>query len=669
MYPVYLKMQNFLSFEDQEYTFSQDKAYLIQGVNNSKDNQSSNGAGKSSLQSAIEYAVAKTTSRKCRDIKLVRRGQKSPALVELHINCPMRKETLIIRRTIPLKGSTTCECWHNEVRDENKISLATVPDADKFIIQWLGIELKDIQNYFIINRERYKSFFKTSDTELLALFSRFSNTSPIDGMIDKVKKDVESKDLELQNLVDSKIAKEAEISLLEKQLNEEQERDIAEEIEVKKQSLLNKIHYQNVYAVFKYHYLTKYVDLKIDSYKAILSGYNTELGKLSDGFKKFNNDAIKDEISGFESQLINKNKLKKEAEDIKTDINSKLTSIQTKISGLNVVLGGKITCPNCKHEFLADPTKDLVEVKGEVRSLKTKQSKYNNDISETELVEKEVQNSIKSIKQSISDLELKEQANRVKRNSINSELDKVNKNISNIKLKINELEGSKVIISKQINNHTNINIPSINNQIKSLKNSFDNGEVITKLEDDIYDYKNSYKKIEEGIKVKQDEIFETKQWETNFKRFKSHIAKKSLLTIQSKINEQLKLMKSDMRVRLEGFKEKADGSLSEKITSTIIDNGDLVDFASLSGGERVRVDFACILTLQEIINSTHKYGGLNLLFVDEITEGIDPTGLALLMHSMPKNKSIFVITHIQMDSMYDDVLTIENNNGISTIKL
>ena len=126
-------------------------------------------------------------------------------------------------------------------------------------------------------------------------------------------------------------------------------------------------------------------------------------------------------------------------------------------------------------------------------------------------------------------------------------------------------------------------------------------------------------------------------------------------------------MKSELRLKLEGFKQKADGTLKEEISPKIIDNGEEITFGSLSGGERVRVDFATILSLQDIINQTHPYGGLDCLWTDEIGEGIDPLGLKLLMCSMPKDRTVLVTTHVSIKDLYDGVLVVENINGISSI--
>ena len=76
---------------------------------------------------------------------------------------------------------------------------------------------------------------------------------------------------------------------------------------------------------------------------------------------------------------------------------------------------------------------------------------------------------------------------------------------------------------------------------------------------------------------------------------------------------------------------------------------EVVGFNELSGGERVRMDQATILTHQDIINETHPYGGLDLLWQDEVIRldtAEDETMEHELVHPPSKIKYINVPTII-----------------------
>ena len=664
MHPTYLKIQNFLSFKDQEYTFDTDRAYLIQGVNNSKDSQASNGSGKSSLQSAIEYAITKTTSRKCRDVNLIRRGQESSAFIELHILCPIRKETLKIIRTIPIKGSTTCEVYVND----SKVTLANVLDSDNYILDWIGIEKEDLQNYFIINRERYTSFFSSSNTKKLTLVSRFSNTSQIDKMVENVLVKVSEKEDEIKALEDKISSINSKIELLDSQILKEQNRNIKEEIKTEVEKLQKKNQFIKYSSTIRTYWIDNYLNQKIQSNNNDIAVLNSKLSIVSKELENLKNASINSQIEVKKKQDKEQQILLYEITEIKDSFDKKITAIDSEIKKLNITLSGSITCPKCKHEFLFDDRNESVDdIKSKIQNLeRDKQVIVTGDLKETELLLEDTQKEIDSINKSLQDLRKQENENDIKINNCKKSFVELESYIGDLKRKGNKYKNLQDSVDQIIKNNT----LKIKNNLESIKSvqSKDNKGLIIELKLDHNQLQIELKSYEADILIKQNEKSDIAAWETNFKKFKSYLAQKSLLTIQAKINEQLKLMKSDLRIKLEGFKQKADGTLKEEITPLIIDNGEVVEFSALSGGERVRVDFSTILVLQEIINSTHKYGGLNLLFVDEITEGVDPLGISLLMKSMPKNKSIFVITHIQMDSMYEYIVTIENNNGISTIK-
>jgi DNA repair exonuclease SbcCD ATPase subunit len=665
MYISELYLCNFLSYKDQEFKFEAGKPLLIQGINNSKDSQESNGSGKSGLQSALEYLLLKTTSRKGQDIKLIRRGQKEDAVVSCEIVCPVRKQTLSIKRTIPQKGSTTIEIKINTVKQE----IATVPDGNAFILKWLDITSEDLQNYYIINKERYTSFFYSSNSKKISLISRFANINIIDGVEDEVKKDVDEKDKEI-NVLDTKIikldskleeCKEQLESELDRDLNQEKEDKILDlktqikEIQEKDDILLEDIikMEDNVVENNK-----KYVNLKAQFDKLSKSIESAKESKYTSKITKIN-----DSIEVVEGDI-------NETNLIKDTFLENIESIDKELRKINVSLAGSVSavCPKCDHNFKFIPKSDFT-----IEELEAKKQTYSSDrietttnIDETNSIIEELQGDVKKFKEDLSKIKTKQKEDDVKIQLLKEDLDSKEELLSKEKRGIKAIENA-INLSKDIVENNALKIKELNTNIEFFTNASVENTTVNDLKTKIKDYQQDIDVVNVDIRDKQEERFKINQWVFNFNNFRLKLAQESLLVIQNKVNEQLKEMNSDLRLKLEGFKQKADGTLKEEITPKIIDNGEEVTFGSLSGGERVRVDYATILSLQDIINQTHPYGGLDLVWTDEIGEGIDPLGLKLLMKSMPKDRTVLVTTHVTIKDLYEGIVMVENNNGISTI--
>ena len=119
---------------------------------------------------------------------------------------------------------------------------------------------------------------------------------------------------------------------------------------------------------------------------------------------------------------------------------------------------------------------------------------------------------------------------------------------------------------------------------------------------------------------------------------------------------------------MEGFKMLSNGTFKDEITAKILRNVERT-FASFSGGEQGRLLFAAILANRHMLNSTHKYGGLDFLSVDEVFEGVDSLGLKSLIKSAKLlDIAVMVITHVTDEEVSDDILLIEKVNGISYVK-
>jgi len=658
-----VKARDFGSFKSLDYNFSSSPV-LVQGENLSDDSQESNGSGKSFINSAIEYCLFKST-RKVKDIELVRHGQKE-AYLSLEIYCPIRKETLLIERKIKVKGSGASQLSINgEILHSFEDKM--VAEIDTKMFDWIDVSKEDLQNYYIVNKERYKSIFSSSNREKMALISRFSKSDLIDGIDEFVKADVKILEAELASKKSTKDSIIGKIKVYKEEIDNELDRDIEadraqqindinSEIKLVEDSIryVNR-HNEEIEASIKYKLKeSAAVERKLKRVEKILSEVAgsdcTKDLEMLDEYIKSNSDSLKSKEKDL-SRLVHN---RREVEDIISDIEKNIT--------------GAVTCPKCKHEFLiGDPDIDI-EDEREAKHL-------------SEDILKGVGNNIQKIKAAINSIESEAKALQsdksilMIRDGFSSRWTvKLNKMISRI---VNEFEGlNRDMASKK--KEVEYNNESIRLKRKSIKEKEASKDAVMLLGRNdklISEYRVKLKEqgkvlysVNKDINILKISIFDTEQWITNFKKFNMHLANRSLATIQTNCNKFLESIKSDIQVRWEGFKVLGTGKLKEEITSYIYRNGEERDFWSFSGGERARLDISMILTLQGMINSTHKYGGLQFLSLDEIGEGTDAQGLSDIMKSLSVvEKTIMITTHVVNRNIGENILLVRKVNDVSTL--
>ena len=114
-------------------------------------------------------------------------------------------------------------------------------------------------------------------------------------------------------------------------------------------------------------------------------------------------------------------------------------------------------------------------------------------------------------------------------------------------------------------------------------------------------------------------------------------------------------------------------SFNEELEETIINNGRVLSYISLSGGEKRKINLSVMLALQSLLTHTSKEQS-NIIFFDEIAENMDEDGCQgihnLLKSLKEEDKTVFLITHnTHLKSLLDgcQILTIEKKNGESRV--
>lgn len=712
-----VRAKNFLTYEELQYNFV-DKPLMIQGLNLTDDKQKSNGSGKSSIQAMIEFCITGDNSRGVRDIELIRFGCKE-SLLDLFVTCNTRKEEIHISWKIKSKGSNVLNIHKTkDGKNWEEVVFSNVNDGKKWILKWFAISKEDLFNYFIINKTRFKSFFKSSNKEKVELINRFSDASVIDGIedIDTEELDKEYNELN-ENILRTEGKIEAQVENLQKEkdrdleteykekvaeINEDNE-DIDEEISEIKNDISEKeelISEQND-SIKKYkedNLLQKgkkeELELKIEDKKKEFHNINKELEiaqEAVDNFEGTNWDdkkkVHKDNITGIKEDIKTK-----ESDLKKVELNEE--QVLKILNDLSIKLSGTITCPSCSHEFLTSGDLTLDELKDKQAKAETLkgsiQKKLQEKDSEITILKSSIETQNGCI-EGINELEEKEyeskkvfldKVNEIngKVNIKNSELtklktelqeiiDTISENdveITSIKNKISQYEQDIKGFNSEIENYGKEKEAN-NNLLKSLK-KVDNDEEINSIRLSIKNLESEKKEFEKDFKELEDELYKINQWKNNFKQFKMHVANKSLETMEFHCNRYLKGMGSDLKAKFDGYKVLANGTVKDEITARVIRNDERT-FSSFSGGEQGRLLFASILANRHMINNTHPYGGLHFLSIDEVFEGVDGVGLQSLVEEAKKLQTcIMIITHVTDETVTEDILRVVKRNGISKIE-
>lgn len=665
MYPTRIVLKNFGPFESIDYDFRQEAIAVI-GENRTQDDQLSNGSGKSFLEQGLFYGIYGVNLRDKQDKKLIRKGFDT-AYICVFIYCPIRRQTLKIERELRTKGSSVLAIYLISENDEiEKVQFATVLDGNRYIANWVEISAEDAKSYYIVSKGNYNSFFRSSNTEKLALISRFINFS----MLDKTKSIIDDKVLvlneEKQVLDRSKASYEGKLSVYQEQLQEILDSNPEEEQlqEIKKAE----DYIEDVKRAIELN------ELRISKEQQSVLGLKHSLSELEKLRTKVSEELSNIDTSNFDAiykeidEDVDVCRQEKRTEENSLNvIQNRIVDIKRTLNKIEVLLSGIIVCPNCQHEFFLKTDKTVQEIK---KQKEVAEIELNKESEEKKIAEKSIEELDSVLDEYMS---LKSQTDK--------EFDEVANQQRSLKKKILELEHNIGGLDQQIKSKENL--------VKTLQNEIENGENLISLKlTYIKDLKNtkvvkkSTDEIENTIKEtehliddqckkitnKNDEIFKIQRWTQRFKDFKMYLAMEQLKNIQSRANEILKSMGSDLRLMIEGFKVDAKGKVKEEITPYVF-RDEMESFFYYSGGEQARTEIALILAIQQMINATKQYGGMQFLLVDEILESADSLGIENIISSIKFLKqSSIIVTHVPKINEEISQIRIIKENGISRLE-
>ena len=458
----------------------------------------------------------------------------------------------------------------------------------------------------------------------------------------------------------------------------------------------------------------KQINRQIDDATATLKQSKDEQQRYAESYKKHCDDetkltekdiALKEKINAEISKI--DVKLDKIEEDINAN-KKRQAELSALISRNETLLNGAVICPKCQHKFFVneditvdDVKKTLDDLRSEERTKKEEAAKL---IKEFDFVDEDGAKKSEEI-DSIN----------AKMKARSNELDAEYRELKSLSGKVDQAENSVISLQKQLANAEN-ELDRLNGKIEVMRNRLF-GEITGILEGRVMNGKNYIEQqdssivflkgqmsqyqqskkelieapetdfeasLQESLEKYQDELksaqkiaseIETKynrlkEQELHFTMFKSYIANKKIDALSHIVNDFLEKIGSDIRLKLEGFTVTKTGKFRDKISVQVMRDGiDCGSYHKFSGGEKARLNLACILSLHTLTNSNCEEGkGLDFIIIDELLDKSDEVGMATYCEALNKlGQTALLITQGAISEGYPHKLLIVKKQGVSTI--
>lgn len=600
--PIKIEIYNLFAHKESVYEFKNNSCTVIFGKNETDRGLENNGAGKTTLFEAISIALTNESLRAIKRENFINREEEECKIV-FHLFNPVMKMKLKIVRTFFRSGKPVkVEIWEN---GELNKQITSVNEANKRVLELIGISRKDLLRYFIISQDNRYTFFTASDGEKKEIMNRITSADMINPVIEELDLRYKEKNAEYKE-IDDEIGKLSDKKeLLVEQREEVLANDNTEE--------------------------------ELNELSEKISEAEEEIGEIDGNLEKWKK-AVKTREEQIQAITVedttqlkkDRKKLKEEMEELDSEISENKRTEKK----LKAELEDTITCPKCSHEFIHESELDL-SVEDTKSLLAEAQSEIKKQTKKYEVKETKLKNFNKKIKEAerAEELvgEIEEEKSGYERKIKNKTQDR-----ADLLVKIEKWETEKRAIKKRKKDDKLLN--SLNQRI---------GECDTEIE-----------KLTKQLLPISEEMDTIKFWQFNMGRsgFMTYLANKSIKIIEGITNSYLRKFGVDISVLINGFTILKSGEVREKIDIFVLNDGVTAEaFLAKSGGERGRVTLAGVLGIQHLINLSTNGKGLNLLCFDECFHGMDSKGQENIIKIFEKmGITILVITQNVSESFNNE---------------
>lgn len=206
------------------------------------------------------------------------------------------------------------------------------------------------------------------------------------------------------------------------------------------------------------------------------------------------------------------------------------------------------------------------------------------------------------------------------------------------------------------------NINTFSNELKSLESGPKDEQlesikkIVTNMEDQIT--QSNIDKVKNEDKLNWNKIVEEILGEKGLKQM-------AIKTILPSLNGEIYRLMTEMHLDYKVI-------FDEEFNATISHLGQEISIATLSRGETKKVDFVVLIAVIKLMKM--RFPGINLLFLDEIFDGVDSDGIYGILKILGKTSkdlglNTFVISHIQQlpNETFDYRIEIEKKNNFSNL--
>lgn len=600
--PSKIEIYNLFAHKESVYDFKNNTCTVIFGKNETDRGLENNGAGKTTLFEAICIALTNESLRAIKKDSFINRDEEECKIV-FHLFNPVLKMKLRISRQF-FRGnkSAKIEIWEN---DKLNTQVVSVNEANKRVLELIGISREDLLRYFIISQDNRYTFFTASDGEKKEIMNRITSADMINPVIEELDLRYKEKNAEYKE-IDDEIGKLSDKKeLLVEQMEEVLANDNTEE-ELSELSEKIKEAEEEIEEIDgNLEKWKKAVKTREEQIKAITVEDTTQLKK-------------------------DRKKLKTEIDELETELSENRRTAKK----LKTELEDTIVCPNCEHEFIHESELDL-------------------SVEDTKALLKEAQDEIKAQekKLSIKETKLKKLNAKIKEAERAEEL-------------VGEIEDEKSGYERKIKNKTEDKL-ELKNKIgkweedkRIIKKRKKDDKLLNSLNQRIGECDTEIDRLTQSLLPISEEMETIKFWQFNMGRsgFMTYLANKSIKIIEGITNSYLRKFGVDISVLINGFTVLRSGEVREKIDVFVLNDGVTAElFMAKSGGERGRVTLAGVLGIQHLINLSTNGRGLNLLCFDECFHGMDSKGQENIIKIFEKmGITILVITQNVSESFNNE---------------
>ena len=611
--PVKIEFKNLFSHIDSSYEFTNNRSVVIFGDNRTDRSLENNGAGKTTLFEAICIALTNESLRNIKKDNFINREADS-CFISFELHNPVLRKELIIQRTFFRGGKpVNVKIFENGAQNTQ---VTSVVEANKRVLELIGISREDLLRYYIISQDNHYTFFTASDTEKKEIMNRITSADMINPAIEELnnRKAIKQDELRLLSLERDKLSGKKEtlaeqrLELLESDNNDEEIAELEERISENK-DLLDK---------------NKKEALVIDEEIVVVEKALSEITIPDVSNLKAERKKKRSELDSFESEFGELNRVKK---------------------NLKNELSDSIECPSCGHEFI--------------------QSDLGLSVEDAERLLSETEKEIGKVTKKIEEIEIKIKnltSKIEKAESIQERYDEFEDKLSRLKRKSSNKKNEEQDLKKKVKRYEE--------QIAALKDEKKDNSAISKIEAKIKECDEEIGRYNEAMKPIEEELDLIKFWLFNMGKsgFMTYLANKSIKIIEGITNSYLRKFGVDISVLINGFTILKSGEVREKIDVFVSNDGVTSEnFMAKSGGERGRVTLAGVLGIQHLINLSSNGGGLNLLVFDECFHGMDSRGQENIIKIFEKmGITILVITqNVSEGFNNENTLMVVKENGVS----